>query len=64
MQTFKDKVFQIVAHIPKGKTLTYKEVAIMADKPGAPRAVGNILSTNFNPNILCHRVIIFIKKAR
>lgn len=55
--TFKDKVFSIVKKIPRGETLTYKEVAIIAGKPGAQRAVGNILSTNFDPTIPCHRVI-------
>ena len=57
MPDFKDKVFDIVKQIPRGETLTYKEVAIMAGKPGAQRAVGNILSTNFDPAIPCHRVI-------
>ena len=54
---FARHVFSIVAKIPKGKTLTYKEVALIAGRPGAYRAVGNILSTNWNPNIPCHRVI-------
>ena len=54
---FKEKVFDIVKKIPKGKVLTYKEVAKRAGKPRAYRAVGNILHTNFNKNIPCHRVI-------
>ena len=37
--------------------MTYKQVAIAAGRPGAFRAVGNILSKNFDPNIPCHRVI-------
>ena len=43
--------------IPKGKTLTYKQVAQKAGSPNAYRAVGNIISTNFDPKIPCHRVI-------
>ena len=43
--------------IPKGKVLTYKEVAMKAGSEKAVRAVGNILSKNFDPNIPCHRVI-------
>lgn len=43
--------------IPKGKTLTYKEVARCAGSPNASRAVGSILKTNFDPKIPCHRVI-------
>lgn len=55
--TFKDKVFAIVATIPQGKLMTYKEVAVKAGSPGASRAVGSILKTNYNPKIPCHRVI-------
>lgn len=57
MSEFKNKVFRVVKKIPKGKTLTYKEVAINAGNPNAARAVGAILSTNHNPEIPCHRVI-------
>jgi O-6-methylguanine DNA methyltransferase len=57
MVNFKEKVYRVVAEIPKGKVLTYKEVAVLAGSPGASRAVGNILSKNFNPEIPCHRVI-------
>jgi len=56
-RSFKEKVFEIVKKIPRGKTLTYKEVARRADSPNASRAVGNILKTNFDPKIPCHRVI-------
>lgn len=55
--TFKQKVFEIVARIPLGKTLTYKQVARAAGRPRASRGVGNILATNYNPKIPCHRVI-------
>ena len=46
-----------MAKIPKGKTLTYKEVGRRAGRPKAYRAVGNILSTNYDPKIPCHRVV-------
>ena len=55
--TFKEKVLYIVSKIPKGKILTYKEVATMAGSPLASRAVGNIMAKNFNPKVPCHRVI-------
>jgi len=55
--TFKQKVFDIVRKIPKGKTLTYKQVAARADSPNASRAVGSILKTNYDPKIPCHRVV-------
>ena len=57
MSRFKIKVLKIVGSIPLGKVITYKEVASLAGKPKAYRAVGNILSRNYNPNIPCHRVI-------
>lgn len=57
MISFAQKVLRVVAKIPKGKALTYKEVARKAGKPQAYRAVGNILSTNYDPKIPCHRVI-------
>lgn len=55
--TFKQKVLEIVKKIPRGKTLTYKEVAKFAGRPRAWRVVGNILSKNKDPGIPCHRVI-------
>jgi len=57
MPTFTEKVFNVVRAIPAGKTLTYQEVAIKSGRPKAYRAVGNILNTNFDPKIPCHRVI-------
>jgi O-6-methylguanine DNA methyltransferase len=56
-KTFADKVREVVRKIPKGKVLTYKEVAKKAGSEKAVRAVGNILSKNFDPKIPCHRVI-------
>ena len=54
---FKKQVLSVVTKIPKGKTLTYKDVAIKAGRAKAYRAVGNILNKNYNPSIPCHRVI-------
>ncbi len=54
---FEEKVYNVVKKIPKRETLTYKQVAQRAGKPLAWRAVGNILSKNFDPSIPCHRVI-------
>ena len=55
--TFQDQVYAVVRKIPKGKVLTYKEVARRVGKPKAFRAVGTVLSKNFDPKIPCHRVI-------
>jgi O-6-methylguanine DNA methyltransferase len=54
---FATKVYAVVAKIPKGKTMTYGEVAKKARKPGASRAVGMFMSHNYNPKIPCHRVV-------
>ncbi len=55
--TFKEKVLQVVRRIPRGKVLTYKEVAKAAGGHRAYRAVGNILNANHDKKIPCHRVI-------
>jgi len=55
--SFKDRVLSVVSKIPKGKTLSYKQVAKLAGSPRAYRAVGNIMNKNENPNVPCHRVI-------
>ncbi len=57
MKTFREKVFTVVRKIPAGTVLTYKEVAHLAGNIQAARAVGNILATNYNPHMPCHRVI-------
>ncbi len=57
IKSFRDRVYGVVVSIPKGKVLTYKQVAKLAGSPGAYRAVGTILSKNYNPKIPCHRVI-------
>ena len=57
MTLFREKVYSVVKEIPKGKVLTYKEVARLIGNPGAARAVGSALNKNFNPEIPCHRVI-------
>jgi len=57
MTEFQQKVFATVKRIPKGKVLTYKQVAEKAGSPQAFRAVGSALKTNFDPAIPCHRVI-------
>lgn len=55
--SFTEQVYKAVKQIPRGKTLTYKQVAILAGRPRAYRAVGNILNKNYDPNIPCHRVV-------
>lgn len=54
---FTERVRDVVRKIPRGKTITYVEVAKKAGSPGAARAVGSIMKANYDPNIPCHRVI-------
>jgi len=54
---FKIRVLTIVSKIPKGKTMSYMEVAEAAGSPGAFRAVGTIMKNNHDSKIPCHRVI-------
>src|SRR5258708_2461905 len=55
--SFAERVRKVVCGIPKGKTLSYQEVARLAGNPGAARAVGTIMSHNQDPRIPCHRVV-------
>ena len=55
--SFAARVYLVVKTIPKGRVLTYKEVAQRAGSGCAFRAVGNILNKNHDPAVPCHRVI-------
>lgn len=55
--TFTQKVLEIVKTIPQGVTMSYGEVAALAGSPRAARAVGMIMSKNWDPLIPCHRVV-------
>lgn len=57
MSKFRDKVKDVVRKIPRGKVMSYKEVATAAGNPAAARAVANTMAQNFDPHIPCHRVI-------
>lgn len=47
----------MVKRIPVGRVTTYGEVARLAGRPGAARAVGNILREAHQPGLPYHRVI-------
>ena len=53
---FAQKVYAIVAKIPKGSVMTYVRVA-KEGRTGASRAVGSILGKNRDKRVPCHRVI-------
>lgn len=56
-RTFAEKVYAVVRTIPCGKTMTYGAVAKKAGRPKAARAVGTLMSQNYDPKIPCHRVV-------
>ena len=57
LPSFAERVRKVVKDIPKGKTMSYREVAMRAGSPNAARAVGNIMRNNYDPSVPCHRVI-------
>lgn len=58
MSTF-EKIYDVVKSIPKGRVMTYGQVAILAGNPRWARVVGYALHSNPNPNeIPCHRVVM------
>jgi O-6-methylguanine DNA methyltransferase len=54
---FSTRVLHVVRRIPPGRVATYGDVAALAGKPRAARAVGNIMRECQRPDIPCHRVI-------
>jgi len=59
MTTFQLRVARVVQRIPRGRTLTYAQVAARAGYPLANRAVGNFLK-NYDTKKMklpCHRVV-------
>lgn len=56
-KSFKNRVLKVVSMIPRGQVMTYKQVARLAGRPRAFRAVGNILNKNYDARVPCHRVI-------
>lgn len=54
----KSKVYELVKTIPKGKVVTYGEIAEYLGNKNLARVVGNILHSNPDPDrIPCHRVV-------
>lgn len=47
----------VVSRIPPGRVATYGDVARLAGRPGAARAVGNVMAHANRPGIPYHRVI-------
>jgi methylated-DNA-[protein]-cysteine S-methyltransferase len=55
---FQRRVVEQCRSIPSGSTCSYGELARRAGRPGAARAVGNVMRNNRLPLIVpCHRVV-------
>lgn len=53
-----DRIYEVVKTIPKGKVMTYKQVAILAGNSKASRVVGYAMKHNPDMKIIpCHRVV-------
>jgi O-6-methylguanine DNA methyltransferase len=57
MTDFSSRVLSVVRRIPVGCVATYGDVADLAGRPGAARAVGNIMRDCRSRDVPCHRVV-------
>jgi O-6-methylguanine DNA methyltransferase len=54
---FAARVLRIVARIPAGRVATYGDIAALAGRPRAARAVGRIMAAGARPGLPYHRVV-------
>ena len=58
MTSFNEEIYRLASQIPRGCVATYGQLAAMAGRPGAARAVGTAMAvTPPYRSIPCHRVI-------
>ena len=57
MTPFERRVLSVVSRVPPGRVVTYGDVARLAGKPRAARAVGNIMRRADRPGLPYHRVV-------
>lgn len=55
--TFVDRVLTAVKRIPAGRVATYGDIAALAGRPGAARAVGTVMRRCRERGVPCHRVV-------
>ena len=55
---FQVSVWKELIKIPRGRTKTYKEIAVAIGRPNSSRAVANACAQNpYAPDVPCHRVV-------
>ena len=57
MDAWTRRVYDVVRSIPPGRVASYGLVAIVAGRPRAARAVGNVMLECDDPSVPCHRVV-------
>lgn len=58
MYSNKEKIYQYLTTIPKGKVVTYKQIATHLGNEKLARYVGNVLHVNKNPiKYPCYKVV-------
>lgn len=58
MTSFADTVYAVTSRIPRGKVATYGQIAQLAGRTKAARAVGQLMARNTDPKrVPCHRVV-------
>ena len=55
--SYYDRVYALVARIPRGRVATYGQLALMTGSLRASRAVGYALRAAKDPALPCHRVL-------
>ncbi len=53
--SLREKVFEFLKNLPRGKVITYGELAKIFGT--SPRAIGRILHSNKDPSIPCYKVV-------
>lgn len=58
MDSFSERVYAVLRQVPRGKVITYGDVARLVGAPRAARQVGRALHRNPSPIVIpCHRVV-------
>jgi O-6-methylguanine DNA methyltransferase len=55
--SFTELVYEATKKIPKGRVSTYSRIAKSIGRPGASRAVGQVLKNNPHKDVPCHRIV-------
>ncbi len=57
LSAFASRVLAFVRRVPPGRVATYGDIARLAGRPRAWRAVGTIMRTCSDTHVPCHRIV-------